>query len=313
MKVQKQRKMIICLTTEVILSEKPAEVMNVDFVYVMNFIRKSEEYHERETIYHEALDATINRLNRAEIPFKIYNEKNTLKFEDMITSLYEILIQESKEGSYVFINISGSTPEFAAASSIISMMFKEHCQLFSVGIDNEHRTIDLDSLRKTLIDGETGEFVGSTKSIKGPYMVNGFEIEKPNERFLKQLKLFSSIPLGLRTNSNVIRNLIYHKLWKPSRFYDGNESPFKDTSVEFEEKYGRIKNISDPEYKKKKASESVIYQKSFINKWEEGGWIYKNREITGNKYALTEKAEEYLRRFCSDRIYHIDYSDLILK
>ena len=63
----------------------------------------------------------------------------------MITSLYEILIQESKEGSYVFINISGSTPEFAAASSIISMMFKEHCQLFSVGIDNEHRTIDLDS------------------------------------------------------------------------------------------------------------------------------------------------------------------------
>jgi len=308
--------MIICVTTEVILSEKPAETMNVDHVHIMNTVieRNDDSDHlKRQDIYHLALDEVTERLDDAKIGYEIHSDKDTLKFNEMMPALFEILKDESENGSYVYINISGSTPDFAAASAIAAMMFKDNCELFSVGTRNDCRTRSLDELREFYTDPETGRLVGIAKDVTTPFRISGFKIEQPDERLLKQLKIFGTIPIEKRSNTNVIRNIIKQGLWKPSGYYDDAQSFTADTSLELEEKMCHKDVRYDAEFKKRRNNENVTYQKSMINRWEEAGWIYKDRNITGNKYDLTQKAKDYLNMFCSDRIYHISKNELDIR
>ena len=312
----KRISMIICVTTEVILSEKPAEMMNIDHVHIMNKVIEKEgdsESKKRENIYHLALEEVKSRLSESGITYEIHSDKDTLKFNEMMPALFEILKEENDNGSYVYINISGSTLDFAAAASIAAMMFKENCELFSVGTKNNCRNKSLEKLKEFYTDEETGRFVGTAKDVTDPFPINGFKIEPPNDRFLKQLKVFKTIPIEKRTNSNVIRNMIREGLWKPSKFYDDGRSYTEGTSVEFEDNNTEEAIRYNREYKQRKNSEAVIYQRTIINKWEEEQWIYKDAEETGNKYDLTRKAEDYLKMFCSDRVYTITEKDLDIR
>lgn len=313
--INKRISMIICVTTEVILSEKPAEMLNIDHVHIMNrIIRKEEDsdiYRKREDIYKLALNEVERRLNEAGITYEVHDE-DTMKFEVIMPALYEIMRGETENESDVYMNISGSTPEFAAAASIVAMMFKDNCKLFSVGISKHNK--DLDELKDFYTDQETQRLIGRAKDVKGPFIIHGFDIDKPDERLLQQLKIFSAIPIEKRSNSNVIRSLIYAGLWKPSKYYRNGVSYIEGTSVQYEESANNEDELKDNvAYKKKKASEAVIYQRSFINKWKEEGWIYNEPKSTGNKYELTEKAIDYLNLFCSDNIYTVNKDNLRLK
>lgn len=318
MSVAKNRRisMIICVTTEVILSEKPAEMMNVDHVHIMNKIIEKpgdSETKKRENIYRLALEEVIRRLKDAHIGYEMHSDKDTLKFNEMMPALFEILNDEQSNGSHVYINISGSTPDFAAAASIAAMMYKDNCDLFSVGTKNGCWNKSLDELKDFYTDKESGMLVGRAKDVTEPFMISGFEINPPDERLLKQLKIFGMIPIEKRTNSNVIRNIIKQGLWKPSNYYQGKSTFIEGTSVEFEEKYREEDLKYNAEYKEQKNREVVIYQRYMINKWEDDGWIYKNSIETGNKYDLSAKAKDYLNMFCSDRIYKIDVSELDIR
>jgi len=308
--------MIICVTTDVILSEKPAEMMNIDHVHIMNsIIEKSgdSEIKKREDIYRLALNEVVKRLEAANISYEIHSDKNTLKFEEMMPALFEILKEESENGSHVSINISGSTPEFAAAASIAAMMYKDNCDLFSVGTKNGYWNKTLDELKDFYTDEETGRLVGKARDITEPFMISGFKIEQPDERLLKQLKIFGTIPIEKRTNSNVIRNIIKQGLWKPSKYYRNGDTFTKETSIELEEKNTENNLKYNPEYKERKNNEAVTYQRYMIRKWEEQGLIYKNSKETGNKYDLTPKARDYLNMFCSDKIFKIEEKELDIR
>ncbi len=307
--------MIICVTTEVILSEKPAEALGVDYVHVMNRVIRKEgdsELEKRQDLYSQAISEVKHRLEEVGIDYRVY-DKDTLKFDEMMPAIYEILRKESADGTYVYINISGSTPDYSAAAAIASMMFRNSCQLFSVGTKNGCRNRTLDELKEFYTDEATGRLVGTAKDVTEPFFIAGYEAEPPDERLLKQLKVFGAIPIGKRTNSNVIRNIIKLGLWKPSRFYEGSDTYIIGTSVEMEEQKETGSINLDPEYKKKRASEAVTYQKSMINRWIEGKWIYKDPNETGNKYDLTPKAKDYLKMFCSDEIFEVKKEELDLR
>lgn len=315
MKTEKRGRtsMIICVTTEVILSEKPAEMLGVDFVHIMNrIIRKTDdsEHEKRQDLYETAIAEVESRLKNAGIDYHIHSDKDTLKFDEMMPAIYEILRKESKDGSFVYINISGSTPNFSAAAAIASMMFNNDCQLFSVGTRNGCYNRTLDEMKQFYTDEETGHLVGTARDVTDPFYIAGYEADPPDERLLKQLKIFGAIPIEKRSNTNVIRNIIKQGLWKPSKFYDENRSYTKGTSVELEEELGIKKAQLDPGFKKKRASEAVIYQKSMINRWLEDKWIYKNPDETGSKYDLTQKARDYIKMFCSDEIYEVKEEEL---
>ncbi len=239
MRYDKSRRtsMIICVTTEVILSEKPAEDLGVDFVHIMNKIIDKggdPELLKRQELYSQALAEVERRLKEAGIGYHVY-DKDTLKFDDMMPVIFGILRKETADGSNVYINISGSTPVFSAAAAIASMMFRNNCQLFNVGAKSDCYNRTFDEMKEFFTDRETGHLVGTVKDVTNPFIIIGYEADPPDERLLKQLKVFGAIPIEKRTNTNVIRNLIKQGLWKPSKFYEDADSYIIGTSVEMEE------------------------------------------------------------------------------
>ena len=91
-------------------------------------------------------------------------------------------------------------------------------------------------------------------------------------------------------------------MWKPPAFINDDDrlKMIENTSLD-------KKVISNPTvFKKIQNNECVRYQRYFIEGWLKENWIYKDPEITGNKYDLTEKGQYYIKIFCSDDIFPLN-------
>ncbi|WP_400210211.1 HFX_2341 family transcriptional regulator domain-containing protein [Methanomethylophilus alvi] len=301
-----KRVMVACVTTEVIKITRPAHDTGVDRIHLLNFVKEGEantpEEQDRKTFYENIYNQVKWELNQFVEEVVEHRDVTTYNFDQCFHSIYDILYEEKEQGSDIYVNISGGTPEYSAAAAIASMMVKG-VKLFSVGTMASGFTVDF---KKQLEQSyHEGHLVGSAFDVHEPFPIGSFPLPTPDEDLLKALKVFVSIQVGRRSNVNVIRKLINYGLWRFALDEGGT-----GTSVEFEDGDGRFIEGKDYEkYLKRQKKEAVLYQRGYIEKWKKLGWIEKS-SINGKRYDLTETGKRYVEIFCSDVVFKIDSQNL---
>lgn len=296
-----KRVMVACVTTEVVKITQPAHDIGVDRIHLLNFVKEGDsniqEEQDRKTFYGMIYNQVKNELSMFVEEVVEHRNVTTYNFDQCFHAIYDILYKEKEGDSDVYVNISGGTPEYAAAAAIASMMIKG-VKLFSIGTMASCFTVDFKKqLEQSYHDGR---LVGSAFDVYEPFPISSFPLPTPDEDLLKALKVFVSIPVGRRSNVNVIRKLIYHGLWRFTLDENGT-----NTSVEFEDKDGKFIEGNDYEkYIKRQKKEAVLYQRGYIDKWKKFDWIEKSK-INGKRYDLTETGRRYVEIFCSDVVFTI--------
>ena len=296
-----KRIMVACVTTEVVKITRPAHDIGVDRIHILNYVKEgkagSQEEKDRETFYDMVYSSVRDDLRMFVDVVVEHRDVTTFDFDQCFHAIYDILYEERGKGSDVYVNISGGTPEYAAAAAIASMMVKG-VKLFSVGTKASGFTVDF---RKQLEQSyHDGCLVGSAFDVHAPFPISSFPLPTPEEDLLKALKVFVSIPVGKRSNVNVIRKLIKLQLWRFA--LDGTGT---GTSAEWEDEDGRFVDGEDyGKYLKRQRKEAVLYQRGYIDKWKKQGWIEKSA-INGKRYDLTETGRRYVEIFCSDVVFRI--------
>ncbi len=296
-----KRVMVACVTTEVVKITRPAHDIGVDRIHILNYVKEgkagSQEEKDRETFYDLVYSSVRDELRMFVDEVVEHRDVTTFDFDQCFHAIYDILYEERGKGSDVYVNISGGTPEYAAAAAIASMMVKG-VKLFSVGTKASGFTVDFKKqLEQSYHDGH---LVGSAFDVHAPFPISSFPLPTPEEDLLKALKVFVSIPVGKRSNVNVIRKLIKLQLWRFA--LDGTGT---GTSAEWEDEDGRFVDGEDyGKYLKRQRKEAVLYQRGYIDKWKKQGWIEKST-INGKRYDLTDTGRRYVEIFCSDVVFRI--------
>jgi len=295
-----KRVMVACVTTEVVKITHPAHDTGVDRIHLLNYVKEGEsntqEEQDRKTFYEKIYSTVKQELGMFVDEVVEHRDVTTYNFDQCFHAIYDILYEEKCQGSDVYVNISGGTPEYSAAATIASMMVKG-VKLFSVGTMASGFTVDFKKqLEQSYHDGH---LVGSAFDVHEPFPIASFPLPTPDEDLLKALKVFVSIPVGRRSNVNVIRKLIEYGLWRFALDEAGT-----GTSVEFEDEASRFIEGGDYEkYLKRQKKEAVLYQRGYIEKWKKLGWIEKS-SINGKRYDLTETGKRYVEIFCSDVVFN---------
>lgn len=294
-----QRVMVAYVSTEVIKVTEPAKLMKIDKIHLINYIKEVEPDDERrqirKSVYEKVYNRNIEIFQEEKIEVVPHRDVPVFEFDECFHAVYEILINERKKGSYICVNISSGPPDYVAAASIASMMV-EGVEIFTVGTNIDGFTIPIEKLEDSLRD-DNNQLVGTAFKINDPIRIDRFPLPTPDLTLLKALNVFASVPENKRSNVNVIRELIKKQAWKCS---SSNENRMIGTSVELEDEYGNLidnGNIND--YSRLQRKEAVQYQRSYIDRWKEEGWIEKS-EINGKRYRISKKGERYLRIFIMD-------------
>ena len=296
-----KRVMVACVTSEVVKITYPAKNTKVDRIHLLNYVKEGESDSEEEQdrkIYYETIYSGVKKELDMFVD-EVVEHRNviTYDFDQCFHAIYDILYEEKRRDSDIYVNISGGTSEYAAAAAIASMMIKG-VKLFSVGTKASGFTVDF---KKQLEQSyHEGQLVGSAFDIHEPFPIASFPLLTPDEELLKALKVFISIPVGQRSNVNVIRKLIRYKLWRFAQDEIGT-----GTSVEFEDENGKLmsnKNIDD--YLKRQKKEAVLYQRSYIDRWKKEGWIEKS-SLNAKRYDLTNTGRRYVEIFSSNVVFEI--------
>lgn len=295
----RRRVMIACVTTEVIKVVKPAEDLNIERIHLINHVVKAKPDDEgrkiRENLYEEAFQRTVELLRNNDIDIIPHRDVEIFRFHECLRCIYEILKEEEKKGSIIQVNISSGPPEYSAAATMAAMMV-EDVSIFSVATPFDGHTIPFEKQRENML--HNGELVGTAFKVRKPEPIDRIELNTPDEKMLKALKVFASIPEKKRSNVNVIRELIGYGLWRYSEGTDG-------TSVELEENGVLKDKHRQNEYDRLRNKEAVLYQRGYINIWKNREkWIEKS-EIHGKKHKLTLKGQRYLEIFCPDVVFKL--------
>ena len=297
-----KRVMVACVTTEVIKITRPAHDTEVDRIHLLNFVKEGESNTEDEQdrkIFYEKIYSQVRwELNQFVDEVIEHRNITTYSFDQCFHAIYDILYEEKSQGSDVYVNISGGTPEYAAAAAIASMMVKE-VKLFSVGTMASGFTVDF---KKQLEQSyHEGRLVGSAFDVHEPFPISSFPLPTPDVDLLKALKVFVSIPVGRRSNVNVIRELVKNGLWRFALDETGS-----GTSAMMEDDTGHLLSDNEREtYEKLRRKEAVLYQRGYIDRWKKEDWIEKSK-VNGKRYSLTNTGRRYLDIFCSDVVFKIE-------
>lgn len=289
--------MVACVAREVTMIVDPALFYKVSRIHILNYVSEngeSEAVKKRAQLYRDVRDTVHQKLEDSGIEVVMHDRTATYLFEGMMKEVYSILKEEESRGSTVYVNISGGTYEYSAAAAIAAMMVPGTI-LFNVGARNSIEGVD--ALRDMLT--KDGELVGTTDDVHDPFRIRGFKINSPDIERLKALQVFDDIPLNKRTNTTVIRRLIIEGIWIGSSGVTVDERK-RGTSMEFLDEKGKPVAGHVEEYHKRRNSENVRYQKYFIDRWKENGWIRPAEGSRSHKYELTDEGLSQLNMFCSE-------------
>ncbi|NCU25618.1 hypothetical protein EOM86_02735 [Candidatus Nomurabacteria bacterium] len=282
---------------------EPAEMIGIDRVHILNYIKPLDKGDNlevrRQDLYKMAYSAAYENFDKLCEEIKEHKDVETYNFDACFHAIYDILIEETRRHSAVYVNISGGTPEYAAAAAIASMMVPE-VNLFSVGVPRDGHTMVLEDMIDSM--KYEGKFVGTAIKINDPYPINKFPLDPPKLEPLKALKVFREVPEYSRSNVNIIRELIKHRLWK---FGVSDDNPMMGTSLELEDAYNNVSSENWNEHARRQRKEAVQYQKAFIDVWKDEKWIEKS-EINAKRYRLTDKGNRFVDIFCSDIVFSLN-------
>ena len=291
-----KRVMVACVTTEVVKVTDPAIKLDVDIIHLLNYVKKADaddlDQIARAELLESVYQENVRVLKDAGIWIKEHRDAPIFIFDDFFRTIYEILVEEKKWGSAVYVNISSGPPEYSAAAAIASMMIDD-VELFTVGAKASGYTIPFDRQKEMLT--HNGKLVGTAFEVYKPIKIDKFPLPTPDLKLLNALKIFASIPEVKRSNVTVIRELILNRAW---RFSSSDDDCRLGTSVEFEDSHGkRLESTEKDLYSKRQNKEAVQYQRAYIDRWKEEGWIEKS-EINGKRYRLTKTGQRYIDVFC---------------
>ena len=306
----KDKVMIACVVGEVTLITEPALKNNIDRIHLIHYIKHDSEKDERTQYYRSFYEETEKTLKGNKIEVVEHCDSETYIFRSMMTQIYKILIEEvDSKRSSVYVNLSGGTPEYAAAAAICSMMFR-NVEIFTVSKGYDGRTVDYSQLLENA--KKDGKLVGSCSCIGNTYPVEKFPIDRPDENLLKAFRIYSVISDSEVKNSNttVIRNLIRRNIWL-ARAPLEEGAAVKGTSVEFElpEKKNACPRRHELEYVSRQRREAVQYYRVYVSSWESKGWIEKIRGT--KKYRITEEGRTVLDVFCPSELMDFTAEDIM--
>ncbi len=306
----KDKVMIACVVGEVTLITEPALKNNIDRIHLIHYIKHDTDKDERTQYYRSFYEETEKTLKDKGIEVVEHCEAETYIFRSMMTQIYKILLEEvESRRSSVYVNLSGGTPEYAAAAAICSMMFR-NVEIFTVSKGYDGRTVDYSQLLENA--KKDGKLVGSCSCIGNTYPVEKFPIDRPDENLLKAFRIYSVISDSNVKNSNttVIRNLIRRNIWL-ARAPLEEGAAVKGTSVEFE--LPELKNACprrhELEYVSRQRGEAVQYYRVYVSRWESKGWIEKIRGT--KKYRITDEGRTVLEVFCPSEVMDFTTEDIM--
>lgn len=244
------RVVISCVTFDTVKIVEPVKYFRADRVYLVHKADKEP--------YIDFLNEVISQLDQLDIEnISVLSDVN--KFDVLMPDIIGILKKETGDGNRVFVNIEAGSAIFSSAALIASMMYG--AVPFNVGTE-KHMVEDYRSYYD-----ENGKPVGLAKSVREPYLLPGFDLERPPEKLVRGLKIWNDVR---------------------SRF--GNRK-LKETISAMEEE-GLLTDCM--ERNKVTHSGQMQFRRKYLLKWIERGWVNKNED---NNYDLSTNGKMILKIF----------------
>ncbi|MCL1811805.1 MAG: DUF6293 family protein [Methanomassiliicoccaceae archaeon] len=262
---RKDRVVVSCVTFETFKIADPVAYYAATRVHLIHY---TDQSNERNRIYNEFYEQ-VCRMIRKSMPNAeiIEHEAMVFDFTVMLRTVLNILKEEGDAD--VFVNISAGTSEYTAAAVIASMM-NPHTVPFSVS--TKEYSIPDEELRRIYYSG--GVPVGLAAATREPKALPHYRIDVPEEHLVAGLRILDAKSKEGQTSGTVIIDALKSKeVW----YRKGRP---KDSDIE------------------RKRYEAVCYQRDFVDKWKENGWIEKDRKT--KRYFLTDTGKTVLGTFHTD-------------
>jgi len=266
--------MIACVTFETTKVTDPIKFYEINRVHIIHYVR--ETTNQSQNVYQEFYDRVteiIKEDNYRPVDIVEHIEKVT-DFTLMLKTVLEIIqtehakAEESGEDVDIYVNISSGGPEYAAASAIAAMMVPGTIP-FSVG--TKDYTVDIEDIRKTYYI--KNKPVGLTKTTYDPRSLPSYSIQIPEEHLVRGLRILDQRNTSHEsvTSGKMVAALKAAGLW--------------------------FRNTDSPDMKKEsqRQTEAVYYQRDFIWRWQENGWIKKDDLY--NRYVVTTEGRNVINTF----------------
>ncbi|MBE6527729.1 MAG: hypothetical protein E7Z64_00955 [Thermoplasmata archaeon] len=253
------------MTFETTKVTDPIQFYEINRVHIIHYVRDTSN--QSNNVYQEFYDR-VKEIIKSDSPREVEVVEHIGKVSDftlMLKTVLQILESEhaeaekSGEDCEIFVNISSGSSEYAAASAIAAMMVPGTVP-FSVG--TKEYTVDAEGVKRNYyIDSKP---VGLTKTTFDPRSLPSYSIQIPEEHLVRGLRILDQRNAAKQsvTSGKMVAALKEAKLW------------YRDTD-----------SVSSERKTSQRQTEAVYYQRDFINKWLENGWIRKD-DLTG-RYVVT--------------------------
>lgn len=244
------RVVISCVTFDTVKIVEPVKYFRADRVYLVHKADKEP--------YIDFLDEVKAQLNELNIENKdIFSDVN--KFDVLMPDIIDILKKETGDGNRVFVNIEAGSAIFSSAALIASMMYG--AIPFNVGTE-KHMIEDYRSYYD-----KKGKPVGLARTVRDPYLLPGFDLERPPEKLVSGLKIWNDVR---------------------SRF---GKRKLKETIIKME-KEGLLNDCL--ERNRVTHSGQMKFRRNYLQKWIDRGWVEKDED---NNYQLSPNGEMMIKIF----------------
>jgi len=262
---RKERVVISCVTFETFKIFDPVVYYAATRVHLIHYTDPSDERNRTYTEFYDQVRKMIKKsMPKTEI---VEHEATVFDFTIMLRTVLNIL--RAEENSDVFVNISAGTSEYTAAAVIASMMNPETVPFT---VSTKEYSIPDEEIRK--IYYSDGVPVGLTSATREPKALPHYRIDVPEEHLVTGLRMLEEMSAEGLTSGTVIIDAL------------------KESGVWY-----RKERSSESENERKRY-DAVCYQRDFVDKWKDKGWIEKDRKT--KKYLATETGKVVLDTFYVD-------------
>jgi hypothetical protein len=262
----------------------PVKYYQATHVHLIWYTKNPES--ENGKVYKKFYDHVYNECIKLTMKNNVkgHNEKVS-DFTTMLSTVLSIIREEREKDAQcdIYVNVSAGSSEYAAAAAIASMMTSRNESQFTgktipFSVSTKEYTVPIDKIPEIYFDEKDKNIpIGLAKEVYDPTMMPCYHIEMPKKHLVRALRIFDE-------RKNAKKSVTNTKMMAELE---------KDKEIWFHGEINIEKARTDPE--KEKRSKTVYYQRNFIDKWKEEGWILKN-ELT-KKYHLTELGRTILNTF----------------
>jgi hypothetical protein len=255
--------MVACVTFETVMIVDPFLKECPDRVHLIHYVKDPNDPSLK--VYQEFYDEVCRLMISSAPDTEIVEHKaKVYDYQEMLRTVFNILLSESRAGSDILINVSSGTPEYSAASTVAAMMVPGTVP-FTVGT-KAYTTSEKDIRKLYYREGRPLGLTAETYDLKP---MSTYKIDIPDEdlvRCLRGILMISkkSIPPRLLC----INHLKDLGLW----------------SFAPDDRKGKTDE---------KQKEKMYFGRHYLTPWMDRGWVEKN----GKTYRITQLGEKVANTF----------------